>query len=80
MKSALYLTLLVLLVLGILRKIPLEVFWGSLHHYQLILLIPLLGSYIPPDVKHVLLISNFLWIPFGFINFAEILGIHVPEQ
>jgi len=46
----------------------------------MILLLPLLGSYIPEHVEDALLTSSFLWNPLGFVNIAAWFGIRIPAD
>ena len=72
--------LIIFLILGILKVAPLQVFWNVVNQYQLILLLPLLGTYIPKHVEDSLLISSFLWNPFGFVDIANWFGIKEPSD
>lgn len=66
--------------LAFFKVIPLQVLWSQVHQYQMILLLPLLGSFIPLEVTDMLLRSDFLWLPFAFVNLAKLFGIKVPDE
>lgn len=66
------------LLLGIFKILPIQVFWSTVHQYQMILLIPLLGSYIPQDVIDTMLFSEFLWRPLAFFDISKWFQIHIP--
>ena len=59
LKEFFYFAFLEILTAGIFGKIPLQVFWNGIHHYQMTLLLPLLGSFIPPVVINTILLSDF---------------------
>jgi len=76
----LYLFLTICLILAVLSKIPLQVLWSTIHQYQLILMVPLMGSFIPYEVTRAMLRSDFLWLPFGFVHLASAFDIHIPKD
>lgn len=43
-------------------------------------MLPLLGSFIPIEILEKMMMSNFLWRPFGFTDIAGWFGIPIPKD